>query len=124
GHLLAISGLHVGIAALIFAAIIRRVIAFWRPRRIAWGAALELAPVVLVIVAYVLATGGAASAVRAGIMAMSACLGRVAGRPIHRPTVLLGTAASMCAWRPEWLFDPSFQLSFAALIAISRLPPG
>ena len=123
GHLLAISGLHIGLAALLLAALARRLVAQWRPRRLGVAALAELTVPVGLVAAYVVATGASASAVRAGCMAGCLFVGRAAGHPLHRPSLLLITAALMCAWRPDWLVDPSFQLSFVAVAALLALPP-
>jgi ComEC/Rec2-related protein len=118
GHLIAVSGLHVAIAALWLQAVARR------------GAALlGLSPARACVVAwlplwaYVGLTGAAASAVRAAVMLTAVDLGTLAGRPVHGPTTLACVAATMLLLRPDWLGDPGFALSLAAMAAIVSAPP-
>lgn len=117
GHLIAVSGLHVAVAALWLQALARRVAVAvgGSPRRacvLAW----------LPLLAYVGLTGAAPSAVRAAVMLIAIDLAVVVGRPSHGPTLLAVTAAGMLMVRPDWLSDPGFQLSMAAMAAIVTAP--
>ena len=68
---------------------------------------------------FVLMTGGAASAVRAGIMATLALFARATGRNYDVARALLLTAIVMILLNPFVLvYDVSFQLSFIGTIAI------
>jgi ComEC/Rec2-related protein len=113
GHLLAVSGLHVALAGAFAQAWLGRLAAAlgWNS---GWIAALGLLPVAL----YVALTGGAPSAIRAGIMLAIAGLGRALGRPNHGPTVLASTAALILLVWPRWAADPGLHLSLAAMIAL------
>lgn len=119
GHLVAVSGLHVAIAA-------------WFAARVAlhglglidasgW---LGLVAVALLVAAYVSVTGAPPSAVRAATMALLAGLGDVLGRPAHGMLVLVATSAMMLLFRPAWAGDPGFQLSVVAMAVLVRSPPG
>lgn len=102
-HLLAISGLHVG---LIGAAINLLLRSFAGPSRAAVGAAA-------VVAAYVMAIGAPPSAVRASMLMAGWALARIRGLPA-RPWDLLGAAAILALVAdPMVLLDPGFQLSFA-----------
>lgn len=113
GHLLAISGLHVALVALAFAALGRRVCTLrgWPHRRL-------LLPVALLIAAYVLAMGASASATRSGIMAAAAVAGVGWGRPRHPQTTLWVTATAMLLWFPSWVGAIGFQMSVLAIAAL------
>lgn len=119
GHLIAVSGLHVGLAALL---VQRGLVAMLLRIRapIAWGVMLSWFPTV----AYIGLTGAAAPAVRAGIMVLLTSLGQVVGRPVHGLHTLIVAATLMLAVVPEWIVDPGFQLSMVAMGAIVMAPPG
>jgi competence protein ComEC len=75
------------------------------------------------ICAYVLAVGWQPSVVRAGVAGALASLAWLAARPRDRWYFMLLGAALLLAWNPYSLFEPGFQLSFAAVAAIFVLVP-
>ena len=75
------------------------------------------------IVAYVLAVGWQPSVVRAGVAGGLASLAWLAARPRDRWYFLLLGAALLLAWNPYNVYEPGFQLSFAAVAAIFVLVP-
>jgi len=75
------------------------------------------------IAAYVLAVGAQPSVVRAGIAGALASLAWLTGRLRDAWHALLVGAIALLAWNPYVLFDPGFQLSFAAVAAIFALAP-
>jgi competence protein ComEC len=108
-HLLAISGLHVGmLAAAVFA--IARVLRFPITQA-------HLASVFLTW-SYVLLIGAPASAVRAALMVFLWTLTRLAGRASSAFDVLGLAALLLLIARPWSVFDPGFQLSFAGAAAV------
>lgn len=117
GHLIAVSGLHVAVAAWALLAV-----SLWARGRLrtlgaagpflSWG----------VLVGYVLLTGASPPAVRAGLMAVGVGLGGLLGRPHHGPVLLVVTSVLMLAVRPAWCLDPGFQLSVAAMATLVRAP--
>ena len=117
GHLVAVSGLHVGLLSAMWVAVFLRIVPADRP---AWahGAALPLA------VAFAVVTGAAAPAVRAaGTLAVTVvCAAR--GHLPHRASGVTAVGAAMALCRPGWVFDPAYQLSMAAALAIATAPPG
>ncbi|HLT36068.1 MAG TPA: ComEC/Rec2 family competence protein [Enhygromyxa sp.] len=117
GHLIAVSGLHVAVAAMWLSLVVRRAVVMLggSPR---WACAIAWLP----LWAYVGLTGAAASAVRAALMLTGIDLATIAGRPQHGPTLLATTAAAMLLWQPQWLLDPGFALSIAAMAAIVTAP--
>ena len=70
------------------------------------------------IAGYVAAVGWQPSVVRAGVAGALASLAWLAARPRDRWYFLLAGAALLLAWNPYSLFEPGFQLSFAAVAAI------
>ncbi|MCA9659981.1 MAG: ComEC/Rec2 family competence protein [Myxococcales bacterium] len=121
GHLLAVSGLHVALAGMLVIGGISRVLAAvgWTRPEISL---LGLGPVI----AYVLLTGGAPSAVRAAVMLALVVLAATIGRPGHGPTILAVTAAALLIVWPQWAVDPGLQMSLAAMAALvhPRAPRG
>jgi competence protein ComEC len=108
-HLLAVSGQNVayiaiGVLAVAWAAGI--------PRRLAEVGILAS------IASYVLAVGWQPSVVRAGIAGALASLAWLAARPLDRWYAMLVGAGVLLGWNPYALFEPGFQLSFAAVAAI------
>lgn len=72
-----------------------------------------------VVLFFVLMSGGAASAIRAGIMALIAVVARVSGRVFLAGRILGVVACLMVLWNPyELAFDPGFQLSTLATLGL------
>jgi len=73
---------------------------------------------------FVLMSGGAASAVRAGAMALIAVFARATGRIFLAGRILAVVAFAMVLWNPFTLaFDPSFQLSTLATLGLIAFTP-
>lgn len=117
GHLVAVSGLHVGLAAWLWLAVLR-----WGLSRWWWGARAAVVGSALPVLAFVVLTGAAPPAVRAGVMYGLVAVGSVLGRPTHAPSVLLVAVACMLFVAPSWLLTPGFQLSVAAMVVLVGLP--
>jgi competence protein ComEC len=73
--------------------------------------------------AYVLAVGPQASVIRAGVAGALASLAWLAGRLRDAWQALLLGAVVLLAWNPYEVYDPGFQLSFAAVVAIFTIVP-
>jgi competence protein ComEC len=84
--------------------------------------ALEVV-VVTAICGYVLAVGWQPSVVRAGVAGVLTSLAWLASRPRERWHALALGACVLLAWTPATVFEPGFQLSFAAVAAIFVLVP-
>jgi ComEC/Rec2-related protein len=120
GHLVAVSGMNVSVAALLLQAPLLR-LGLVLGGSLALGCAFAWLPVA----AYVGLTGAAAPAVRAAVMFTLVQLGALLGRPTHGLTTLALAGALLLAWRPAWAQDPGFQLSLAAMAVLLRPgPPG
>ena len=78
----------------------------------------------LVVTFFILMTGGAATAVRAGAMALIAVYARLTGRIFLALRALGAVSALMVLWNPyTLLFDPSFQLSALATLGLIVFTP-
>lgn len=118
-HLMAISGLHIGLVAaiglLLFAALWRRIpwLTARVPARVA-GAVLGLLPAI----GYALLAGLGLPTQRALIMYAALALGFVSRRE-HRPDAVLAmAAAAVLVWDPASIVAPGFWLSFGAVAVI------
>lgn len=78
----------------------------------------------VIVVFFALMTGGAASAVRAGAMALIAIFARVTHRVFLAGRILGVVCFAMVAWNPWTLrFDPGFQLSALATLGLILFTP-
>lgn len=110
-HVLAVSGLHVGIIAFMVS------ILLW-PLFISGYGRLRWVFVALAVWAYVLVTGFSPSATRAAIMASAFVVGRLLHRANHPVNSLCLAALVILVFDPGALFEIGFQLSFAAVLSI------
>jgi competence protein ComEC len=108
-HLLAVSGQNV---VLLAGGVLGLAVLLGVSR--AWGHAGALAA----IGAYVLAVGPQASVIRAAVAGAAVSIAWLGARERDPWHVLLLAAVVLLAWNPYTLFDPGFQLSFAAVLAI------
>ena len=113
-HLLAVSGQNV---ALVAGGALMAAWAFGAPRWLGELGALAA------IFAYVLAVGAQPSVVRAGIAGALGSLAWLTARARDRWYFLLLGALGLLAWNPYVVFDPGFQLSFSAVVAIFVAAP-
>ena len=114
-HLLAISGLHVGVLLLLTIGVAGEVLG--RQRQI-----YLLLPLSAIWV-YVAISGLPPSALRAAIMGSVLLAAIALGRPRSLLPALALAAALMTAWNPQVLTQVSFQLSFAAMAGIAVALP-
>ncbi len=78
----------------------------------------------VIVLFFVLMTGGAASATRAGAMALIATYARLSGRSFLALRILAVVAAAMALWNPFIVaFDPGFQLSILATAGLILFTP-
>jgi len=113
-HLLAISGLHLGVLAG-FVLLLARLGGHYRR----WHGWL----VIGVVLGYLVLVEVRMPVLRAGIMTMAASLGLVTGRRIRVSGLLAGSAIGLLLWRPEQLFTAGFQLSFGVVLGLIHLAP-
>jgi competence protein ComEC len=113
-HVLAISGLHVGIMSGIFLLMFR----FLRvPRRISYSIAFVLVTV------YALITGLGVPVVRAALMLNLFFLGYIIRRRTNIFITLTFASLLILLWNPYYLFDIGFQLSFITVLCIVLITP-
>ena len=108
-HLMAISGAHLGVFLAMFWLIARLLTA--RPIR-------AVLIVLIALAAYLLAIPAQVPVIRAAIMAGMFCLGYMTGRRTRAIDLLMLAAIILLLWRPAYLFNPGFQLSFAIVAAL------
>ena len=112
-HVLALSGLHLGIIYMLLSAFL--------PRR-RWPALSQLL-IILFIWAFVFLVGMSVSVVRSAIMLTVYGLLSIGNRDKMSVNALAFTAIVMLMWSPAWLFDVGFQMSFLAVFAILLFVP-
>ena len=118
-HLLAISGLHMGLLAGLVFLVVRGGLALLPqvPESFpikSWAAAIAL----LMALFYVLLAGAPVSAVRAFVMLGLVMVAIMIGRNPLSMRLVAGAAMVVLVLMPEMLISPSFQMSFAAVVVL------
>ncbi len=113
-HILAISGLHIGLISLILLAVFR----FLRLQR-----SLGFIFTILILIAYAFLSGLRPSVVRATIMAVIVLFGFLLNREVKIYNSLGLAALLILLVHPHYLFDAGFQLSFVSVISIVYFVP-
>src|SRR5690554_1128775 len=116
-HILAVSGLHVGIIYMI----INLMFSFLGKEGKLYTLRQWL--VICVLWAYVFMAGMSTSIIRAAIMLTIFCLGRMKHQRGFTFNTLAAAAFLILIFRPLSLFDVSFQMSFGAVFAILYFQP-
>ena len=117
-HVLALSGLHIGFLYLLFWCLFRF---FWS--RWSWLKPFFLLLIVALLWCFAFITGLSSTVVRSVVMFSLLTLSSMQyERPVTLNT-LAATAFLMLLFRPFWLFDLGFQLSFLAVLAIAVIQP-
>ena len=121
-HALSVSGLHLAVVAgLAFALLCKLAAASpWggriRPAR--WAAP----PALAIATAYTLITGAQIATVRALVVVAVALIARALDRPLRLVDAIGVAVIALVASQPSCVADPSFQLSFAAALALALRP--
>lgn len=115
GHILTVSGYHVGVLYGLLMALLRKLRMRRRHRMI---------PLVLVLCLYAALTGMHPPVVRAALLLMLHDVLRSARRPQNNLYLLSAAALIILLFSPVQLFGASFQLTFAALLGISVMNYG
>jgi competence protein ComEC len=113
-YLVAVSGQNVALVVLFLVVALGLAGVIGTPARVAAVAATA---------AYVLMTGAGPSIVRAGVAGMLVAAAWLVSRPVRRWHLLSLGAVAVLAADPLELYDPGFQLSFAAVAAIFLVAP-
>ncbi len=111
-HLLAVSGLHLGVLIVVIGALFRWL--YLVPNGVAWHRVV----VVLLIVTYAFVVGLSASVVRAMMMATIFGLSVIATRRYQLLNTLSCAAILMLCIDPSMVYDVAFRLSFVSVLAI------
>lgn len=115
-HVLALSGMHIGIIWLLLDRLLRPLVRM----RLRW---LKGISVIGALWAFAFVVGLEASVVRAVVMCMLMEVGQLSGGKSYPMNTLSIAAMGMLMYWPFYLFDVSFQLSFVAVISILLLYP-
>ncbi len=117
-HILAVSGLHVGIIYLLFSTILYLLTKPFKLLK-------RLIPFLLIVIVwlYTLLTGGSPSTVRAAFMFSLFTIGWHYFPFVNSMNVLAAVAFAMLLVNPKYLFEVGFQLSFAAVAGILIILP-
>ncbi|MCH5376041.1 MAG: ComEC family competence protein, partial [Planctomycetes bacterium] len=113
-HLLAISGLHIGILACGL---------WWILRLLAVERRSSLLAAAVFVVAYALLTEARPPVTRAAILIVAFCAARLSGRRGSTFNTLAAAALLLLFWNPTVLFQVGPQLSFLAVATIAVLSP-
>lgn len=116
-HVLALSGLHVGVLCFVISVVTALLLPGWRLRY------LRYLLVLAVVWMFVFVVGLPVSAVRAAVMFSLFLFGDCVGREGARLNTLALTAFGMLVYNPFYLFDVGFQMSFSAVAALLLLQP-
>ncbi len=111
-HLLAVSGLHVGMVAMLLTILLLPLSLVWR------GNIIRSVLIVALIWLYVALCGYPTSAIRAAIMFSVLQLSHLTRNRYSQENSISTAAFIMLAFRPTMLFELSFCLSFIAVLAI------
>lgn len=111
-HLMAVSGLHLGIVLMVVSVLLMPLRLIHRGHRIA--AIISIVAIWL----YAVMCGTSPSVVRAAIMFTVLQLSLITSSHYNSLNALMATVFVMLVYRPNYLFDVSFQLSVAAVIGI------
>ncbi|MEZ4912343.1 MAG: ComEC/Rec2 family competence protein [Saprospiraceae bacterium] len=112
-HVLSVSGLHVGV----FIGMFVWLFDVYKTRSLFWR---KLQPPILLslIGFYVIMTGAAPSVIRSGLMIALYLVGKYTAKSSDTFNILSIVGIGMLLYNPHYIFQPSFQFSFAALASI------
>jgi competence protein ComEC len=109
GHLMAVSGLHVGLVAAM-------VLGIWR--RLKLQGRLPLLLAIIVVLAYAYLTGMRPSALRAALMVSTALSALLLDREYDLPSAVSFAALVTLFYNPLLLFSVGFQLSYVSTLVL------
>jgi competence protein ComEC len=116
-HILAVSGLHVGILFLIFSRLLSPL------ERLKFGAEIKSVLLVLLLWAFALLAGLSPSVVRAVTMFSFFALAALFDRTTNSINTLFLSFFVLLIFNPNWLFHVGFQLSYMAVFFILWIQP-
>ena len=110
-HILAISGLHIGIITIL----ITKIVNLFLPKR---RKIIKIAIVFSILLTYAFIAGLSASVLRAVIMFGAYSIAELLGNKRARYDSLIFSIFVLLLFKPNFLFDVGFQLSYAAVLSI------
>lgn len=116
-HILAVSGLHVGIVLLLLNSLFRPLEYFKH------GKVIKIVLIVLILWGFAIAAGLSASVTRAVTMFSIVAIGMNLKRPSNIYNTLAVSMFFLLVFKPMFLFDVGFQMSYLAVIAIVAIQP-
>ena len=120
-HLLAISGLHMGLAAGVFYVLTFRALVLVEPLAIRFPCQkIASLTALMAITWYLVLSGASVSAQRAYVMAACGLLAVIFDRPVLSLQTLAVAMIAVLALSPEAVVTPGFQMSFAATAVLIR----
>ncbi|MHA4843355.1 ComEC/Rec2 family competence protein [Flavitalea antarctica] len=111
-HVIAISGLHIGLIYGILLLLTSTL------RNSSAGRIIQLAIVITCIWIFAIVAGASASVVRSAVMFTCIATGNVLARNLSVYNSLAASAFLLLAYNPFWIWDTGFQLSYAAVLSI------
>ncbi len=114
GHLMAVSGLHIGLVAAL-------ILGLWKILKLKGAAPIILA--VILLFAYAYLTGMRPAALRAALMFSMGLVALLVGRKKDFPSAIALAALVTLLYNPLLLFSIGFQLSYSATLSIFYLYP-
>ena len=116
-HVLAVSGLHVGLLY----GMISWLMSWWPG--FLWARKIKVLLTLVLLISYAALAGFTPSVVRAVVFLSLLLISELLNRPNPLPHILFLTAFMMLIYHPFNLFQPSFQLSFMAVVGILTFMP-
>ncbi|UUX50357.1 ComEC family competence protein [Nisaea acidiphila] len=118
-HLLAISGLHMGLVAGCVFGFVRLLLSLHPRSALTWPVRQSAAvAAILFATLYLLLSGASVPTLRAYVMTLIVLLGHLLGRKAISMRLIAAAALAIMAVRPEYVLSASFQLSFAAVTCL------
>ncbi len=115
-HLMAVSGLHVGLVASL-------ILGLWRLVGLKAGGPSAIILTIVLIFGYAYLTGMRPAALRAAVMMTMGLVALLSGREKDFPSAIALAALITLVYNPLLLFTVGFQLSYAATLSIYYLYP-
>jgi competence protein ComEC len=116
-HILAISGLHIGILLYFFKALLKPI------ERIKYGRVITPFLLIAILWSFALLSGLSASVVRAVTMFTFVSIGMYMNREINIYNTLGSSILILLLFKPNFIFDVGFQLSYCAVFSIVTIQP-
>lgn len=111
-HIIAISGLHLGMIYGLMVLILKPF------RKIKWIRLIKPVAILLVLWGFSLLAGAAASILRSAVMFSFIVIGESLGRKTNIYNTLAASAFCLLVYNPYFFWDVGFQLSYAAVLSI------